>query len=131
SPGLVALAVIAALAAPLLTNRPDTLNLLFLMFLYIALGQSWNILGGFAGQVNLGHAAFFGTGALVTRLLWARGVPFVAAFPAGGLDALLFALVLGVPTYRLWGVYFAMGTLALAQALFTTVGNVLPGISTL
>jgi len=130
-PVLVAIAIAAAAVVPLLTSRPDALNMLFLVFLYIALGQSWNILGGFAGQINLGHAAFFGTGALVTRSLWAKGVPFAAAFLAGGLAALIFALVIGVPTFRLRGVYFAMGTLALAEGLYITVGNLLPGISTL
>ena len=61
---------------PLVIARADILNLLFLVFLYVTLGQSWNILGGFAGQVNLGHAAFFGIGALVTRGLWLQGWPF-------------------------------------------------------
>src|SRR5262249_40502011 len=56
------LAVLVAL--PLLTDRGDVLNLLFLVYLSVCLGQSWNVLAGFAGQVNLGHAAFFGVGAL-------------------------------------------------------------------
>ena len=50
---------------------------------------------------------------------------------AGGLATLLFALVIGVPTFRFRGAYFAMGTLALAEALRITVGNVFPGISTM
>src|SRR5438045_1997287 len=69
---------------PGLTQRQDILNRLFLIFLYITLGQSWNILAGFAGQTNLGHAAFFGTGALVTRTLWLNGMAFPLAFILGG-----------------------------------------------
>jgi branched-chain amino acid transport system permease protein len=130
-PALAIIALAVAAIVPLVTNRPSTLNLLFLMFLYIALGQSWNILAGFAGQINLGHAAFFGTGALVTRLFWAGGVPFPIAFLAGGLGALAFGLIIGAPTFRLRGVYFAMSTLALAEGLYITVGNLLPGVSTL
>lgn len=122
-----------ALAAlvPRLTARPDVLNLLFLVLLYICLGASWNILGGFAGQINLGHAAFFGTGALVARSLWLKGLPFGAAFLAGGLAAVAFALVIGAPTFRLRGIYFSIGTLAMAEVVRITVGNVLPGLTAL
>src|SRR5919112_2828497 len=91
---IVGLAVLAAV--PLLTDRRDLLNLLFLVYLAVCLGQSWNIVGGFAGQVNLGHAAFFGIGALVARNLWAvQGYPFALAFLAGGLAAVAFAMVIG------------------------------------
>src|SRR5207248_692869 len=95
------------------------------------LGQSWNILGGFAGQINLGHAAFFGTGALVARSLWLNGLPFGAAFLVGGLTAAACALVIGVPTFRLRGIYFSIGTLAMAEAVRITVGNALPGLTAL
>ncbi len=125
------LVLIAAAAVPQFSQRPDILNLLFLIMLYVTLGQSWNILAGFAGQINLGHAAFFGMGALATRTGWEAGLPFWVAFAAGGIVAALFALVIGVPTFRLRGAYFAIGTLGLAEALRITVGNVLPLITTL
>src|SRR5687767_5425355 len=125
--------VVAALAAlPLLTDRQDLLNLLFLVYLSICLGQSWNILGGFAGQVNLGHAAFFGIGALVARNLWAvQGYAFLLAFAVGGLAAVAFAMVIGVPTFRLRGVYFAIGTLGVGEVLRLTTANALPLVSAL
>lgn len=126
----VGLAVLAAV--PWVTDRRDLLNLLFLVCLSVTLGQSWNILGGFAGQVNLGHAAFFGVGALVTRSLWVgQGLPFPLAFAAGGLAAMLFALLIGVPTFRLRGVYFSIGTLGVAEVLRITTANVLPLVSAL
>ncbi|MBV9353890.1 MAG: branched-chain amino acid ABC transporter permease, partial [Chloroflexi bacterium] len=134
SPGWIALAVLLLAAAllPALTDRKDVLSLAFLVLLSVTLGQSWNMLGGFAGQINLGHAAFFGIGALVTRQLWlSRGAPLPMAFVAGGLAACLFALVIGVPTFRLRGAYFAIGTLGLAEVLRITVSNVLPTISAL
>ena len=127
---LVVLGLVAALV-PLLTSRPDLLNLLFLILLYVTLGQSWNILGGFAGQTNLGHAAFFGIGALVTRTVWIGGAPFPLAFVVGGLAAVALALAIGLPTFRLRGAYFAIGTLAVAEALRITISNVLPLITTL
>lgn len=123
--------LVVAIALPWLTRRTDLLNLLFLVYLYVTLAQSWNILGGFAGQVNLGHAAFFGIGALVTRSVWIGGWPSPLAFGCGGLLALLFGLIIGVPTFRLRGVYFSIGTLGLAEALRITTGNVLPLVSAL
>src|SRR5262249_16074415 len=116
---------------PLLVRRDDVLNFLFLVLLSVALAQSWNIVAGYAGQVNLGHAAFFGLGALVTRTLWIGGVPVLAAMAAGGLGAPAFGMVVGAVAFRLRGAYFAIGTLALGEILRITVGNVLAEISTL
>jgi branched-chain amino acid transport system permease protein len=128
--GIVA-AVVAMAALPALTSRADLLNIGLLVLLNIALAQSWNILGGLAGQINLGHAAFFGLGALVTRALWVSGVNAYAGLAAGGTAALLAGLAVGVPAFRLRGAYFAIGTLALAEILRITVANVLPEVSTL
>ena len=123
--------VAAAIMVPQVTTRSDILNLLFLIFLYISLGQSWNILAGFAGQVSLGHAALFGLGALVMRTLWTSGIPLPIALVACGLVPALGALIIGVPTFRLRGAYFSIGTLAIAEVLRITVGNTLPLVSTL
>ncbi len=128
----VAALVLVTFLIPQFTERRDIINLLFLVYLYVTLAQSWNILAGYGGQVNLGHAAFFGVGALITRTLWAeQDVPFAAAFFAGGIVAMVFALAVGVVTFRLRGVYFAIGTLALAEALRITVANLLPNIASL
>jgi branched-chain amino acid transport system permease protein len=126
---LVAFAVLALL--PLATRREDILNFAFLVLLSIALAESWNILAGYAGQVNLGHAAFFGLGALVARTLWIRGTPILLAMGAGAVVAAAFSLLIGAAAFRLRGAYFAIGTLALGEILRTTVGNVFPEISTL
>jgi len=126
---LTGLALLALL--PLARPRDDVLNFVFLVLLSITLAEAWNIVAGYAGQVNLGHAAFFGIGALVTRMLWMEGVPVLAAMVAGAVTATVFALVIGAAAFRLRGAYFAIGTLALGEILRTTVGNVLPEISTL
>jgi branched-chain amino acid transport system permease protein len=126
---LAALGVLAFL--PLARPRDDVLNFVFLILLSITLAQSWNIVAGYAGQVNLGHAAFFGLGALLARTLWIRGTPIVVAMLAGAALATAFALVIGAPAFRLRGAYFAIGTLALGEILRATVSNTLPEISTL
>ena len=125
-------ATVALLAAlPLVVRRDDVLNFLFLVLLSITLAQSWNIVAGYAGQVNLGHAAFFGLGALTTRTLWSAGTPVLAGMAAGAVVAALFALLIGAAAFRLRGAYFAIGTLALGEILRITVGNVLAEVSTL
>jgi branched-chain amino acid transport system permease protein len=123
---LVALAVV-----PVWVRRADVLNLGVLVCLAVVLAESWNILGGVAGQINLGHAAFFGLGALSVRSLWLRGVPIPFALLAGGTAAAAGSLLIGYPAFRLRGAYFAIGTLALAEILRITVGNLLPNVSAL
>jgi len=123
------LAVIAAcfIVLPLIVDfGSSTMNILILLFVYIILSQSWNLLGGYTGQINLGLAAYFGCGVLLTHLLWKSGVPIYFALVAGGLSAALLAGVIGLPTLHLRGAYFAIGTIALAEALRIVVGNVFP-----
>ena len=127
-------AIITALLAGLLGILPLVfadeylLNIIFLVALYTMLSQSWNILGGYCGQISLGHAAFFGMGALATRYLWAAGLPYYLAIPGGGLAAAALACAIGVPALKLKSHYFAIGTLALAMIALITVQNVFPGV---
>lgn len=130
--GLAILALVAVLfiLVPLLPLGTDNVLTLFInVFLVAGLASSWNILAGFAGQISLGHAAFFGIGSLVTRQMWLSNTSPVVSFAAGGASAALVALVVGAPVLRLKGIYFAIGTLALAQALELTIMSVLPRVS--
>jgi branched-chain amino acid transport system permease protein len=99
------------------------LSLMVMVFIYIILSQSWNLIGGYTGQINLGLAAFFGCGVLVTHFIWSIGVPIYLAVAAGGISAVFLGGVIGLPTLRLKGVYFAIGTLALAEVCRIVVGN--------
>lgn len=112
---------------PPLAGTEHTLNLFISLFIVLILAQSWNMLAGYAGQVSLGNAAFFGIGTLSFHFLaWRGGVPVYLALPAGGISAVILASVIGIPALRLKGAYFAIGTLALAEVLRITVGNVFP-----
>jgi branched-chain amino acid transport system permease protein len=123
--------ILLAIYIPRQLDKQNIWNLFFLICLSIVMGQSWNILAGFAGQTSLGHAAFFGIGALVTRTLWFDGKPFALAFISGGLAAVTFAMLIGAPTFRLRGAYFAIGTLGVAEVLRITVSQNIPLISTM
>ncbi len=112
---LLAIGILGLVILPMVVKKDSTINVVILILLYMTLASSWNILGGYTGQTNLGHAAFFGIGSLAARLLWINGVPFIFSFLAGGAVAVLLALIIGIPAFKLKGVYFAIGTLALAQ----------------
>lgn len=102
------------------------LSLLFTFFIYVVLSQSWNLVGGYTGQFNLGLAAYFGSGVLGCSLFYGAGLnPFLSLF-AAGLVAVVLACIIGIPTMRLKGVYFSIGTLALAEASRLTVSNIWP-----
>ena len=89
----------------------------FFLLWYAILASSWNIIGGYAGQTSFGHAAFLGMGAYVTGILWsqAKWDPLIA-LPVGGLVAALYAVIVGVPTLRLRGPFFAIATLGVGEA---------------
>ncbi len=128
---LIALLIVILALFPVVVTKENIVNLAVLVLLYVCLSSSWNILGGYTGQTNLGFAAFFGLGTLATRALWTSGFPLFPSLLAGGLLAVVFALLIGIPAFRLKGVYFAIGTLALAQILYITVGNVFSDITAL
>lgn len=105
-------------AVPLLIPGNITLlNLGILTFLFVAQGVSWNILGGFAGYVSFGYAAFFGLGAYTTALLWLAGWSPILTYPVAGLAAATFSLLVGVPTLRLAGPYFSIATIGVGEAM--------------
>jgi len=123
SASLVILALLIVL--PLVMDLgSNVMNIMVTLFIYIILSQSWNLIGGYAGQVNLGIVAFFGVSTIVTHFLWKMGVPIYLAISAGSLSAVVLAALIGLPTLRLRGMYFAVGTLALAQAAQTIVANI-------
>jgi branched-chain amino acid transport system permease protein len=87
--------------------------------MWAGLALAWNIIGGYAGYISFGHVAFFGIGAYSTALLMqpARHWNFFLTLPVGAAAACLLAVVLGWPSLRLRGAYFAIATWAMAEAL--------------
>jgi branched-chain amino acid transport system permease protein len=93
--------------------------------LLAAIGASaWNILGGYAGQISVGHAMFFGIGAYAPLLAFTHWqLPPLVGIPGGILISLAVAVVIGMPTFRLQGHYFSMATIAVAELIRIVVGN--------
>jgi branched-chain amino acid transport system permease protein len=104
-----------ALALPSLVDASH-LNTVILVLMAAQLGVAWNMVGGYAGQVSLGHAAFYGLGAYTSTVLLINfGVnPWIGVL-AGGVVAALLSLAFGWSCFRLKGHYFAMATIAVAE----------------
>ncbi|HEY4192137.1 MAG TPA: branched-chain amino acid ABC transporter permease [Mesorhizobium sp.] len=122
---LPVLFLVVAAAAPIFANGYVLeVGIVLLMFAY--LGSSWNILGGWAGQMSFGHAAFFGLGAYVSALLWINaGVSPWIGMLIGALVAAAFGVVVAIATFRagLRGHYFALAMFAVAQMLMALFVN--------
>jgi branched-chain amino acid transport system permease protein len=113
---LAAAGILVLLAAPFITGNPFYQHLMIMVLFWTLLGASWNLLGGFAGQVSFGHAAFLGIGAYVTMLLYlSLGVSPLLGMLAGGIVGSMFALPIGLICFRLRGPYFSLATLAVAE----------------
>jgi branched-chain amino acid transport system permease protein len=115
---LIVAACLAGIAAlvPLFVKDVYVQNIMVLTLMYAALAQSWNILGGYCGQISLGHALYFGLGAYTTTLLFTKfGVLPWFGMLGGGLISALIALALGYPCFRLRGHYFVIATIVIAE----------------
>lgn len=116
---LVAAAILAAILLPLLLDpRGYWIRVFALTFLFAALAQAWNIVGGLANQISLGHAAFFGIGAYTSTLLLIHfGVTPWLGLLAGAALGAGAAAIIALPTMRLQGHYFALATLAFGEVM--------------
>jgi branched-chain amino acid transport system permease protein len=110
--------VAAVLALPAWVTDPFTLRILIVIAMYATLGTAWNILGGYAGQVSIGHSIFFGLGAYTSTLLFLRlGLNPWLGLLAGMAVAAAVAVLIGFPCFRLRGHYFVIATAVLAESI--------------
>ena len=94
------------------------INFFLLLFMYLTLAGSWNIITGYVGYLALGHASFFGVGAYVSALLIVDfGVFWPIAALAGGVGAAICAAIMGGICLRLRHIFFAIATLAFSEAI--------------
>jgi branched-chain amino acid transport system permease protein len=118
----VALALV--IAYPLLFSTPFQQRLGALILLYAIAASAWNIVGGYAGQVSVGHVVFFGCGAYASMTAYSHfALPPLVGIPVGVAAAVGIAAVIGVPTLRLSGHYFSMATIAVAELVRLIVTN--------
>ena len=123
-PVVAGFAVFAAMLGLQQLIVPGTQRLLTSVFLFVALAQAWNIIGGYTGYASFGQVAFFGLGAYTVAVLMNNyHVSFWVALPVAVVVGVLFAVVIGVPLLRLRGHYFAIATLGAAEGAREVINN--------
>jgi hypothetical protein len=110
---VVFLFFVVVLSLPVFAQDPYLLRILILTSIFAILAASWDLLSGFTGQVNFGHALFFGVGAYTSGLLNLHAqIPPWGSIPLGAVAAVVAGLIVGIPCLRLRGTYLALTTLA-------------------
>ena len=101
---------------PLIVHTPYYVHILIMLFFYAFLAISWNIIGGYGGQLSLGHSVFYGLGAYTSTLLFVNFnlSPWLGML-IGGLVAAFVSVGIGYPCFRLHGPFFSMSTLAILE----------------
>jgi branched-chain amino acid transport system permease protein len=118
----VAAVAAAALVLPIVVADPFALDIFIRVLLFAFIGVAWNLMGGYAKQLSLGHAAYFGLGAYTSTILLIRfGISPWIGMLAGGVVAMAASLPIGALCFRLRGPYFAIATIATAQVLMLLV----------
>jgi branched-chain amino acid transport system permease protein len=103
---------------PLVVTDRFATDIFIRILLFAFIGVAWNLMGGYAKQLSLGHAAYFGLGAYTSTILEIRfGISPWFGMLAGGVVAMLASLPIGALCFRLRGPYFAIATIATAQVL--------------
>jgi branched-chain amino acid transport system permease protein len=109
---------------PWVFSNPFQMSIIIMALLYAYLALSWNIIGGLGGQLSLGHSAYAGIGAFTSTILFVRygWSPWIGMW-AGALLSAVAAVMIGLPTFRLRGAYFALATLAATMMLKIVAEN--------
>ena len=114
----LAIGIIVLIALPLVVKSSFAIDIFIRILLFSFIGVAWNLMGGYAKQLSLGHAAYFGLGAYTSTILQINfGISPWIGMIAGGVVAMLASLPIGWLCFRLRGPYFTIATIATAQAL--------------
>jgi branched-chain amino acid transport system permease protein len=110
--------LIAMFLVPVIMGTPFWTNLFVLLFVFSALSVAWNIVGGYAGQLSLGHAVFYGIGGYTATLLTQNfGISPWFGMLAGAVISGAVAILISYPTLRLRGPFFALATIAILEVV--------------
>jgi len=115
---LLGLLVAILLTLPVVVKSSFAIDICIRILMFSFIGVAWNLMGGYAKQLSLGHVAFFGLGAYTSTLLQIdAGISPWIGMLAGGVVAVIASLPIGWLCFRLRGPYFTIATIATAQVL--------------
>ncbi|HUJ73925.1 MAG TPA: branched-chain amino acid ABC transporter permease, partial [bacterium] len=123
---VVLLLPLALLPSLHFSARDYVLQVLTEMFVFMVLAQSYDIMGGTLGYINLGHIVFFGLGAYAFGIAFNHGVAMPACLAISLASGMAFALLISYPFFRLRGAYFALATFGLVKLMENVTNNLEP-----
>ncbi len=112
------LGIIALALVPVFVKAPFPLHVIIMILTWSIVGMGWNFIGGYAGQVSIGHCVFYGLGAYTSAIcfMYYNITPWVGMW-IGVAVSLVVALLIGSPLLRLKGHYFAVATMAVGESV--------------
>jgi branched-chain amino acid transport system permease protein len=120
---ILALFLIALGALPLWASR-YVVSVFLLIYLYVALASMWNLLAGYSGLISLGQQMFIGLGGYAVAVFsMYYGIPVFLSVIVGGMISVILAILISKSVFRMRGVYFAIGTWIIAEALGIVFSN--------
>ncbi len=122
--GWVAAGVLALVLYPLYFDQPHHQHIVIMALLYGSMGTAWNILGGYTGQVSIGHGVYYGIGAYTVAFFYTNYLisPWLT-WPVALAISLVAAVVIGLPTFRLRGHYFVLASVFIVEAVYIVISN--------
>jgi len=118
------LLLICLIVLPLFIKHAYFMHVMIMVFIYAIVAEAWNILGGYTGQISLGNAMFFGVGAYTSSILLInfKVNPWLGLM-LGGICAVILAILVGFPVFRLRSHYFVIATLAAGEIIMAVFLN--------
>jgi len=121
------LILVGLIYLPWTIKNPYFLHIIIVSGIFVLLASSLNLITGYTGRLNLGHAAFYGIGAYSSTLLVMRlGISVWLAMPMAGLITVFFGVLIGIPCLKLKGSYLAITTLAFGEITRLAMINLVP-----
>lgn len=122
---LLLLLTIVLFLIPVFIKNQSYIQIFIVVLFFMYLTTAWNFVGGFAGVLPLGHAAFIAIGAYVSTILFMHYniSPWIGMF-AGGILSAIVGVIIGLPTFKLRGAYFALATMAFVGGIKVLLGNI-------
>jgi len=122
---LLIFSTIIVFLIPVFIKNQSYLQIFIVVLFFMYLTTAWNFVGGFAGVLPLGHAAFIAIGAYVSTILFMQYhiSPWIGMF-AGGIFSAIIGVIIGLPTFKLRGAYFALATMAFAGGIKVLIENI-------
>ena len=122
--GLAVLFLIIGLIIPQFVTKPYYLHVITMCLLWAYLASSWNLFCGFAGQLSLGHGVFTAVGAYLAVMLFNdyNLSPWIGMFVGAGA-AVVLSIIIGYPTFKLRGAYYALATVAIGSGAVVLIEN--------